>query len=142
MDPKYRIHIQRPGDESEITNYIEKVYEYVNDGDKGYIEFDGYIYYDIGDENQYTRNLSRCFFYVMDHIDTEKFCPFYEVEFYRREIIKNTNAYSTIEEDDGTEMNVCFFPTDRQRVYFKVLREIKLGEPVPDEYKPTSSVVS
>jgi hypothetical protein len=134
MDPNYRIFIQRPGDSSELMHYFENIYEYVNDGEKGYVDFDGYIYYDIGDEDVYNRKLSKCFFYVMDLNDKDKFVPFYEIEFYRREILKNTNSYSEIEEDNGEKLNVCFFPTDHQRVYFKVLSEFLKGDPIPEEY--------
>jgi len=45
----------------------------------------------------------------------------YLIEVYRRETIECTNQISTIEDEDGEEMNVCFFPTDRQRIYFRVL---------------------
>ena len=43
------------------------------------------------------------------------------IEVYRRETIECTNQISRIEDEDGEEMNVCFFPTDRQRLYFRVL---------------------
>ncbi len=45
----------------------------------------------------------------------------YLIEVYRRETIECTNQISTIEDEDGEEMNVCFFPTDHQRIYFRVL---------------------
>lgn len=45
----------------------------------------------------------------------------YLIEVYRRETIECTNQISRIEDEDGEEMNVCFFPTDRQRLYFRVL---------------------
>lgn len=48
----------------------------------------------------------------------------YLIEVYRRETIECTNQISTIEDEDGEEMNVCFFPTDRQRLYFRVLEII------------------
>ena len=50
---------------------------------------------------------------------------FYNVEFYKREKIVCTNSYSTINEPDGSEMNVCFFPTDRQKLYFRVVETIQ-----------------
>jgi hypothetical protein len=46
---------------------------------------------------------------------------FYLIEIYKRETIRCTNQISTIEDDDGEEMNVCFFPTDLQRLYFRVI---------------------
>jgi hypothetical protein len=155
MNRNIQFHIVHPQD-SIITFYVRKLYDYVNDGENGHIEFNGYIYYDVGNETKYNRSLTKSILCMTEYsaegivnsdkpeVTTYSFIQhhIYEVEFYRREIIKNTNAYSTIEEDDGTEMNVCFFPTDRQRVYFKVLREILEGDPVPDEYKPKPSVVS
>jgi hypothetical protein len=155
MNRNIHFDIVHPQD-SRITFYICKLYDYSNTGENGLIEFNGYIYYDIGNETNYNRSLSKSLLCMTEYStegvvnsDAPEITTYsciqhhmYEVEFYRREIIKNTNAYSTIEEDDGTEMNVCFFPTNYQRVYFKVLREILEGDPVPDEYKPKSSVDS
>jgi hypothetical protein len=45
----------------------------------------------------------------------------YIVEVYKREIIECTDQISTIEDEDGEPMRVCFTPTDRQRIYFRVL---------------------
>ncbi len=52
-----------------------------------------------------------------------------EVEIIQREKIKNTNHYS-LEECDGEELNICFFPTDIQKIHFKILEinhEMKSG---------------
>lgn len=45
----------------------------------------------------------------------------YLVEVYKREIVECTNRISRMQDDDGEEMNVCFSPTNRQRLYFRVL---------------------
>jgi hypothetical protein len=45
----------------------------------------------------------------------------YLIEIYRRKIVECTDQISTIEDEDGEEMKVCFFPTARQRLYFRVL---------------------
>jgi hypothetical protein len=47
----------------------------------------------------------------------------FQIEIYKREKIENTDVISTIDDEDGGEMDVCFFPTDIQIIYFKVLRE-------------------
>jgi hypothetical protein len=45
----------------------------------------------------------------------------YIVEIYKRVIHEKTDVISTVEDEDGDEMNVCFFPTNRQTIYFRVL---------------------
>jgi hypothetical protein len=66
----------------------------------------------------------RHFFKYYEHFE-------FEGELCKREKIKNTNEYSTID-DDGDEMDVCFFPTDIQRIWFhvkKVIGRIQNEEP-------------
>lgn len=48
----------------------------------------------------------------------------YIVEVYKRVIHESTDRISTIEDEDGTPMRVCFNPTYRQTVYFRVLEDI------------------
>lgn len=47
----------------------------------------------------------------------------FKIEFYKREKIENTDVISRIDDDEGGEMDVCFFPTDIQILYFRVLEE-------------------
>ena len=49
----------------------------------------------------------------------------YIVEIYKRVKHKSTNEYRTLEEDDGSEMEVCFFPTDLQTLYFRIIEKLK-----------------
>lgn len=49
----------------------------------------------------------------------------YKILVERREKIYNTDVLSTIDDADGEEMSVCFFPTDKQRVYFRVLEVLR-----------------
>ena len=58
MNRNIQFHIEHPQD-SIITFYIRKLYDYVNDGENGHIEFNGYIYYDIGNETKYNRSLTK-----------------------------------------------------------------------------------
>lgn len=131
-----------------VTLYIGELFDYKVVDQIGYIEFDGYLYYDLGNETKYDRKLSNVLLMVHETSktgvqDTENACVthyaclsnhLYEVELTHRDILKNTDKLSTIEEDDGTEMDVCFFPTNHQRIHFKILREILEGEATPAEY--------
>ena len=45
----------------------------------------------------------------------------YIIEIYKRVIYECTNQYSELE-DEG--MQVCFFPTDKQTIYFRVLENL------------------
>jgi hypothetical protein len=49
----------------------------------------------------------------------------YIIEVYRREKYECTDQISEIEDDDGTPMNVCFFPTMRQKIWFRVLEVVR-----------------
>lgn len=45
----------------------------------------------------------------------------YIVEIYKKEIHENTDVISDIDDGDGETMKVCFFPTNLQTIYFRVL---------------------
>lgn len=45
----------------------------------------------------------------------------YKIEIYRKEIHECTDEISEIEDDDGSPMRVCFFPTNEQTIYFRIL---------------------
>ncbi len=42
------------------------------------------------------------------------------IEVHKREKIECTNRISKIEDWGGEEMDVCLFPTDRQKIYFNI----------------------
>jgi hypothetical protein len=48
----------------------------------------------------------------------------YKIEIYKRVKQESTDRMSEIEEDDGP-MSVCFFPTNKQILYFRVLEVLK-----------------
>ena len=48
----------------------------------------------------------------------------YIIEIYKRVIHESTDKISEIEED-GVPMSVCFFPTNKQTIYFRVLETIR-----------------
>jgi hypothetical protein len=45
------------------------------------------------------------------------------VEIYKKEMYESTNEKSYIEE--GVELEVCFFPTNRMKIWFRVLEVIE-----------------
>ena len=45
----------------------------------------------------------------------------YNVEIYKKEIHENTDVISEIDDDDGAKTKVCFFPTNRLTIYFRVI---------------------
>ena len=45
----------------------------------------------------------------------------YTVEIYKKVIHENTDIISEIDDADGEKANICFFPTNRQTIYFRVL---------------------
>jgi hypothetical protein len=45
----------------------------------------------------------------------------YKIEIYRRVIHECTDKYSKLDDSDGEEMSVCFFPTNKQTIYFRIL---------------------
>lgn len=126
------------------TPYIQELIRYENDGVEGFIEFNGYYYVYDGTEDEYTKQTFRyaddCLpqRMLMDVIVQEKepyhryrntswFRPVshdqYEVEFYKRTKIKCTDQISEIEDEEGEPMKVCFFPTDEQQLYFRVIKK-------------------
>ena len=48
----------------------------------------------------------------------------YVVEIYRRVIHECTDRISEEEDDDGTPMRICFFPTNLQTLYFRVIETL------------------
>lgn len=45
----------------------------------------------------------------------------YKIEIYRRELIQDTSSFPLIEDGDDEMECICFFPTHRQRIYFRIL---------------------
>ncbi len=135
---------------------------------KGFLEFNGYLYANVpGDpaeicewdptqppRKKYGTDVSRALMYFWE-TDTEG-KPHPEkpgvttyayideglllIEFTRREIINNTDSYGPVQDDDdGDEMNICFFPTDHQRLHFKILQKIEKSDPLPEDFQPATA---
>lgn len=152
MDRDYHFAILQPNESAQqygkdVILFIQTFYKYHATSTEGYIEFDGYLYWNIGEEQEFPRTLTRALLTVAEIAKEGVYnsvtgsthhellaCHIYEVEFTRRVLIKNTNSYSTIEEEDGSEMNVCFFPTEHQVLHFRILQDIPKGAPLPLGY--------
>lgn len=140
---KMEIHFYANGHERR-TPYIQELIKYVNDGTEGCIHFNGYYYVYDGTEDEFTKRYQNveenCLpqRLLMDVIvqESEPYHKYkcsswyrpvshdqYEVEFYKREKIKCTDSISEIEDEDGEPMKVCFFPTDEQLLYFRVIKK-------------------
>jgi hypothetical protein len=116
--------------------YIQEVFDYTINDQTGVIHFDGYYYV----ENE---EFPRRTFYVTQLVESEPYQSevneqglvvnsyktleekFYEIEIFDRVKLKNTNEYDEVEEEDGHKMRICYFPTDEQKIYFKVIQEFQ-----------------
>jgi hypothetical protein len=61
--------------------------------------------------------------------------PVYEIEIYKRILLKDTSVAGPVEDTDGVIMNVCFFPTMHQTLYFRVLHKSEQFHEIPDAIK-------
>lgn len=101
----------------------------------GYLEYDGYFYEDeeelpkmyMMDLNQYEdkpykvengTSYYKCIFRV-----------FYKIEILKKESFEDTSVFSKEVDEDGEEMNVCFFPTERQKLWFRVVEDLTSAPP-------------
>lgn len=107
---------------------ISELYNQSYDGSSGVVEFDGYYYVnnpDVAETNyrKYGRTIPTkevAMIRIFRHgVKIES--KLHIIEIYRRDIIKCTDRISTVDDDDGSEMKVCFFPSNHQRIYFRVL---------------------
>lgn len=131
---------QKNNDIDEPRLYIDRDYPtvYNSDGHEGTFTFNGYYRVENHpppypeDEHleiynrpyRYSHYLpSNICLYLKSNTTYEE--HYYSVEIYKKVIHENTNRYSTINDEDGSEMNVCFFPTDHQTLYFKILETLK-----------------
>jgi hypothetical protein len=106
-----------------VTPYMRKVFGYAIDGSEGTVEFDGHYYVSEPDSPRKGRSLPKIEFLLVKKEGEERESDMYVVEVYRQEKLECTDVISTIDDDEGGEMSVCFFPTDHQRLYFRVLEK-------------------
>lgn len=48
---------------------------------------------------------------------------YYAIEIYKKEVYESTNEISEVEDEDGEMMKICFFPTNKMKIWFRVLQE-------------------
>jgi hypothetical protein len=137
-------------DAHQQTPYIcnQEPIEYLCDGKEGYIHFNGYYYvenhtppylegevfeprrYDVWlpqklkmftqlrEKEPYNEE-------VVDNVTTSYYKELesleYIIEIYKKVIHENTDIVSEFDDDDGANTRVCFFPTNRQTIYFRVI---------------------
>jgi hypothetical protein len=121
--------------------YNQDTIEYICDGITGSLCFDGYYYVEDTkkEEARYSDWLPQTLDMYVKRRETEPYKKevgengytryfyntveenLYTIEIYKRVIHESTDIISQVEDEDGEEMNVCFFPTNKQTVYFRVL---------------------
>lgn len=92
---------------------------------EGVVHFDGYYYVD---DAELPKQQMMSYRHYACEGETRTACLEAldaEVEIYRREKVKDTSTFWMEKDEDGSEMNICLFPTDLQKMYFKVLKIIK-----------------
>jgi len=110
------------------TPYIRTLFSYDINEKHGTIEYNGYFYIE---DNKFPSEYMMC-------INKREDMPYkiegntryykhamsylYKIRIYRRVVIENTNVYSG-EEDN---MRVCFFQTNRERLYFDVIEAVDM----------------
>jgi hypothetical protein len=113
--------------------YIQKLIEFSISETEGYIHFDGYYYVlneefpkrvffntRVREEKPYEEETREDGYHAKYRMLEDLF---YEIEIYDRIKIENTSSYDEVEEDDGSKMRICYFPTYEQKIYFRVINK-------------------
>lgn len=128
---QHNFHFIHTDTSNGLVPYIRECINFVNDGLNGSITFDGYYYED--DSNLPQQMLMFYSKYEAEPYDQKDLSgvlhSYYnkleelvcDIEITGRKIIENTDQYSN-EIDDGSEMRICFFPTNKQTLHFKILK--------------------
>jgi hypothetical protein len=114
------------------TPYVRDIYKLNLTDTTGFLTFNGYYYvedhpppYPEDDALEPWRRPQRNSVYLpqylMMNVHLDKQVTTYEIKCIRREIHECTDEYG--EEIDG--MQVCFFPTNKQTIYFEILEKIE-----------------
>lgn len=115
--------------------YIQHLIDFCIFDNEGYIHFDGYYYVmneefptrvffntTVREEKPYEEKQTE-YGYECKYRTIED--EFYEIEVYDRVKIENTSSYDEVEEDDGSKMRICYFPTYEQKIFFKVINKFE-----------------
>ena len=138
--PKTEIYFNTARKEDHRVPYIsnDEPIEYVCDGKEGHVTFDGYFYVEdhappypedegipIHECRRTTEWLPKTVAMYVRTLEGEKVLEdhAYLVEIYKRVKHECTNKYSELD-GEGAPMRVCFFPTDRQTMYFRIVETL------------------
>ena len=112
--------------------YIIRLIDYTISDKEGSIEFDGHYYVldeeftirtfyntTLREEKPYEEEISD-----EGHITKYRNLEdtYYEIEIYNRQKLEDTSRVSEIDDEDGSLMRVCFFPTHKQKILFRVIK--------------------
>lgn len=113
--------------------YVQHLKEFMIFDNEGFIHFDGYYYVlneefpkhvffntTVREEKPYEEETKEDGYHAKYRIIEDMF---YEVEVYDRKKIVNTSSYDEVDEEDGSKMRICYFPTYEQKIYFKVINK-------------------
>ena len=118
--------------------YIIRLIDYTISDKEGSIAFDGY-YYVLDEEfpirTFYNTTLREEKPYEEETTDEGTIAKYrnledtyYEIEFYDRQKLEDTSTISEIDDEDGSPMQVCFFPTHEQKILFRVIKQFNSFE--------------
>ena len=150
---------------SKRVPHIQQLFEYECDGKEGHFMFDGYYYVDDlpsdihsnslpqtlrmrmrrystlpeDTETWFTQEMMLGCLSEVKHTKTKNLEDYdYTIEIYKRIKHQDTSYISEFEDEDGPA-RICFFPTHKQTLYFRVLTQSTLCTPSPPEALPCPS---
>lgn len=88
----------------------------------GFISFNGYFHLK---EEKFPKIPYLMVIYTHNNVKPSAF-HMYGIVFEKKTSIKDTSKYGTIEDEDES-MSVCFFPTEKQRLIFKIVKIFEDG---------------
>lgn len=133
--PKHEFHFVHHDASNGLLPYIRECIDFSRDDLNGSITFNGYYYEDDSKlpqkmlmfyskyesepyEEKDISGVRHSYFKKLE----ELMC---DIEIIGRTIIENTDHYSDEIDEDGSEMRICFFPTNKQTLHFKILKTYK-----------------
>jgi len=140
------IHFWLPSDSSFSIHsrpYVRDVFELNIQGDKGFLLYDGYHRvenhpppypeYEQWDtpHGEWLPQHLTMIVYETNREKKEIIDTRFTICATHREMIESTDVYSKEIDNNGEEMNICFFSTDKQKLYFDILRPSTKNEPPP-----------
>jgi hypothetical protein len=113
--------------------YVQKLIQFNIFDNEGFIHFDGYYYVmneefptrvffntTVREDKPYEEETREDGHHAKYKIIED---DFYEIEIYDRIKIENTSSYDEVDEEDGSKMRICYFPTYEQKIFFKVINK-------------------